>query len=166
MNNLILIGMPGAGKSTTGVLLAKQLGLDFVDTDVLLQRRSGLRLQQLINLQGLHSFRRAEEEMLLELDCADCVVSTGGSVIYSPVGMAHLKRLGRLIYLRISLAPLERRIADMQQRGMVIAAGQSFADLYAERTPLYAHYADLTIDVDGLNIEQVVHRIEKCVQMS
>jgi len=159
-DNLILIGMPGAGKSTVGVLLAKQQMLDFLDTDLLIQRQTGLRLQHLIKLRGLHSFRRTEEEMLLNLDVAHSVISTGGSVIYSTRGMEHLRQLGTLIYLHISLPLLTCRMADMGERGVVIEPGQSFADLYAERTPLYHRYADLEIDTDDLGIEEVLKKIE------
>ncbi len=162
-NNLILIGMPGAGKSTIGVLLAKQLGLDFIDTDLLLQRHTGLRLQQIITLQGLHRFRAAEEQMLVSLDCHQTVVATGGSVVYSEPGMRHLKELGQLIYLQISLPLLTRRIADMGQRGMVIEAGQSFADLYTERTPLYRQYADRVVDIDDSGIEEALKKIQRSV---
>ena len=163
-DNVILIGMPGAGKSTIGVLLAKQLGLDFIDTDLLLQRQESLRLQQLISLKGLHSFRIAEEQMLLSLNCRSTVIATGGSVIYSEAGMAHLKTLGRLIYLHISLPQLTQRIADMGERGILIATGQSFAELYDERTPLYSRYADIDIEIDGLSVERVLQKIEKYAQ--
>ena len=162
--NLILIGMPGAGKSTIGVLLAKQLGLDFIDTDLLLQRQESLRLQQLITLRGVDSFRKAEEKMLLELNCVNTVVATGGSVVYSKPGMAHLQELGCLIYLHISLPQLTQRIADMGERGILIAAGQSFADLYAERSPLYSQYADIDIEISDLAVEEVLQKVEKCVQ--
>lgn len=162
--NLILIGMPGAGKSTLGVLLAKQLGLDFIDTDLLLQRQEGLRLQQIISLKGLHRFRSAEEQMLLALNCESTVIATGGSVIYSEPGMARLKGLGRVIYLNIALPQLTQRIADMGERGILIAAGQSFADLYAERTPLYSRYADVEINIDDLGVEEVLRKIEKYLQ--
>ena len=163
-DNLILIGMPGVGKSTVGVLLAKQLLLDFIDTDLLIQRREGLRLQQLITLKGLHNFRRAEEEMLLNLEAEHSVISTGGSVIYSTAGMARLKQLGPLIYLHLSLPQLEQRIADMGDRGVVIEPGQSFADLYADRTPRYRRYADFEIDTDDLGIEEVLKKIEKALK--
>jgi shikimate kinase len=159
-NNLILIGMPGAGKSTVGVLLAKQLGLDFIDTDLILQRQTGLRLQQLINLQGIHRFRAAEEAMLLSLDYTNTLIATGGSVIYSPLGMAHLKHLGTLIYLNISLSLLSQRLADIGDRGILKPAGQSFADLYAERTPIYARYADLKVNIDELTPAEVLVKVE------
>jgi len=164
-DNLILIGMPGAGKSTIGVLLAKQFALDFIDTDLILQRRMGLRLQQMINLQGLHSFRQAEEEMLLALDCRKTLISTGGSVIYSERGMQFLKHLGQVIYLQISLPQLQQRLSNMGQRGVVIAQGQTFADLYAERAPLYQQYADICIDTDDLDVEAVLQKIENQVEL-
>jgi shikimate kinase len=165
-DNVILIGMPGAGKSTVGVLLAKQLGFDFVDTDLLLQRQERLRLQQLITLKGLDSFRKAEEQMLLSLNCESTVIATGGSVIYSEPGMAHLKNLGQRIYLNISLPQLTDRIADMGDRGILMPVGQSFADLYDERTPLYRGYADVDIQIDGLGVEEVLQKIENFVQKS
>ena len=165
-DNVILIGMPGAGKSTIGVLLAKQLGLDFVDTDLILQRQERLRLQQLITLKGLDSFRKAEEQMLLSLDCESTVIATGGSVIYSETGMAHLKTLGRRIYLDISLPQLTQRIADMGDRGILMAVGQSFADLYDERTPLYRRHADAKIQIDDLGVEEVLQKIENFLQKS
>ncbi|NCO53150.1 MAG: shikimate kinase [Deltaproteobacteria bacterium] len=158
-NNLILIGMPAAGKSTLGVLLAKRLALDFIDTDLLLQRRMGLRLHQMINLKGLHSFRAAEEQTLLTLDCQQAVIATGGSVIYSPAGMAHLAQLGRILYLEISLEQLARRLDDCGQRGVVMAPGQSLADLYAERTPLYRRYAEVMISCDGREMTQIIDEI-------
>lgn len=159
-SNLILIGMPGAGKSTVGVLLAKHRALDFIDTDLLLQRRLKLRLQQMINLRGLHSFRAAEEEVLLDLECQETVIATGGSVIYSEKGMQHLKDLGKVIYLKISLPLLTQRISDMGQRGIVFEPGQNFASLYADRTPRYKQYADLEIDIDNLDVEDVLRLIE------
>ena len=163
-DNLVLIGMPGAGKSTVGVLLAKHLALDFVDTDLLLQRKLGLRLQQMINLRGLHSFRSAEEQVLMALNCTETVIATGGSAIYSENGMQRLKELGQVIYLKISLPLLTRRISDMGQRGIVFEPGQNFESLYADRTPLYHKYADLEIDIDELGVEDVLHLIDKYVQ--
>lgn len=113
----------------------------------------------MINLRGLHSFRAAEEQTLLALDCQHAVIATGGSVIYSPVGMAHLARLGRILYLEISLEQLTRRLDDCGQRGVVMAPGQSLADLYAQRTPLYRRYADVKIPCDGREMTQIVDEI-------
>ncbi|SHJ31772.1 shikimate kinase [Malonomonas rubra DSM 5091] len=161
--NLILIGMPGAGKSTVGVILAKRLGYHFIDTDLLIQAQEGCRLQDIIDRQGLERFRQIEEQVLLGLETQRTVIATGGSVIYSRPGIEAIKRCGRLVYLQVGLAELQSRISDMGERGLVMGAGQSFSDLYAERTPLYAEHADVFVDCTGLNTEQVAARIEKQV---
>ena len=158
--NLVLIGMPGAGKSTVGVILAKRLGYHFIDTDLLIQAQENCRLQEIIDHRGLEEFRRIEEQVLLELDSRRCVIATGGSVIYSQQGIAALGQTGQLVYLQVALNELLLRIADMGKRGLVMAAGQSFADLYEERTPLYEECADWTINANGGNAEQVAALIE------
>ena len=158
-SNVVLIGMPGAGKSTVGVLLAKRLGLDFLDTDVLLQARQGRRLQQILDSEGLATFRRLEEEILLGLAVRGTVIATGGSVVYSAPGMAALQRNATLVFLDVPLGELRRRIADMGARGMVIAPGQSFDDLYAKRLPLYRRYADLTVNGADKTVENLVAEI-------
>jgi len=163
-SNLILIGMPGAGKSTVGVVLAKRLGFHFLDTDLIIQAQEKCLLQQIIDNYGLEEFRRIEERMLLGLFTEHCIIATGGSVIYSRTGIEALGRSGYRIYLRVPLAQLQRRILDMGKRGLVMAKGQSFEELYAERTPLYEISADLEIDCDDLNAEQVAARIESEVQ--
>ncbi len=162
--NLVLIGMPGAGKSTVGVILAKRLGMQFIDTDLIIQSRHKCRLQEIIDRRGLIFFRRIEEQMLLELRAEHCVIATGGSVIYSQAGMTQLGRNGHCIYLQVSYARLKRRIADMGQRGLVMEKGQDFQQLVAERTPLYRQYADLTIDCGNLSAEQVATTIENEVR--
>jgi shikimate kinase len=159
--NLILIGMPGAGKSTVGVILAKRLGYHFIDTDLVIQAQEQCRLQEIIDRQGLERFRQIEEQVLLGLHTRRCVIATGGSVVYSEQGIAAINQTGRLIYLQVPLAELEARIADMGQRGLVMGKGQSFSDLFAERTPLYERFAEVTIDCSGLNAEQVAARIEE-----
>ncbi len=159
-NNLILIGMPGAGKSTVGVILAKRLGFGFIDTDLIIQTQEKRRLQLIIDQQGLSEFRAIEEQMLLGLFAERCVIATGGSVVYSQKGMKSLRRAGRTVYLQVPRSVLEQRIADMGQRGLVMAPGQSFAQLFAERSPLYQRYADLTIDCGDLPVEQVAEDIE------
>ena len=158
--NVVLIGMPGAGKSTIGVILAKRLGLQFVDTDLLIQTRQRCRLQELIDRRGLAAFRRIEEQMLLALRADHSVIATGGSVIYSQHGMAALCRTGQTVYLQVPRAELQRRIADMGQRGLVMEKHQSFAELYAERTPLYRQYADWTIDCRDRTAEEVAALVE------
>lgn len=157
--NVVLIGMPGAGKSTIGVVLAKRLGLAFVDADLLIQSRSGRRLQTIIDGDGLASFRTIEEEVLCTLDVERTVVATGGSAIYSAVGMAALAASGRIVFLSVPLEILLMRIQDMDQRGLVIDPGESFADLYARRNPLYQRWADVTINAGDDSIEATAARI-------
>lgn len=157
--SIALIGMPGAGKSTVGVVLAKRLGLDFVDTDLLLQRSAGCRLQQILATEGLAGFRAREEQVLLELQAPHCVIATGGSVIYGAAGMAALAAQAHLVWLRLPLAESERRIGDLLTRGVAIEPGVSFASLFAERQPLYQRYAELVIEVGGKTLEQVVSEL-------
>lgn len=157
--NLVLIGMPGAGKSTLGVVLAKRLGLGFVDTDLLIQMRSGRLLQEVIDKDGLAAFRSLEEQTLSEFDVCNAVIATGGSAVYSEAAMQHLADIGTIIFLDVPLAELEVRLLDMQTRGLVIDPGATLADLYAERRPLYRRWADLTIATHGLGFEAVVEAI-------
>ena len=157
--NIILIGMPGVGKSTVGVLLAKRLGLSFVDTDILIQVREGRSLQALIQAHGAAEFCRIEENHLLSLALASHVIAPGGSVVYSPRAMAHLKTNGIAVHLDIAVERLKRRLDDVDARGVVIAPGQTIEALYAERRPLYLRYADATIATDGLTPDQVVGRV-------
>lgn len=162
-DNLILIGMPGAGKSTVGVVLAKRMGLGFVDTDLLIQMRSGKLLQDLIDGAGLEAFRTIEEQTLCEFDVCNAVVATGGSAIYSDAAMEHLAAIGTIIFLDVSLTDLEQRLSDMSTRGLVIDPEATLADLYAERQPLYQRWAGITIDTRDKNLEQVVEEI--CQQL-
>lgn len=158
-DNVILIGMPGAGKSTVGVVLAKRLGFDFIDTDLLIQRRTAKHLQEIIATEGLESFRRHEEQVLLSLRPGESVISTGGSAVYSEKGMTALKNRGTVVFLDAPLADLQQRINDMDNRGLVIDPGETLADLYRRRRPLYLHYADQQIDTEGLNVEEAAARI-------
>lgn len=159
-SNVILIGMPGAGKSTVGVVLAKRLGRDFVDSDLVLQTGAGKRLQEIITEEGMDALRRREEEVLLELARRRrTVIATGGSAVYSAAGMAALAASGRIVYLDAPLEELERRIDDMDQRGLVLDPGESFAALFAHRQPLYEQYAELTVGVAGRNVEAVADAI-------
>jgi len=162
--NLVLIGMPGAGKSTLGVVLAKRLGLGFVDTDLLIQMRCGRLLQEVIDGEGLAAFRALEEQTLREFDVCNAVIATGGSAVYSEAAMRHLAGIGRIIHLDVPLADLELRLQDMRTRGLVIDPGATLADLYAERLPLYRRWADLTIETRGLGFEAVVEAI--CRQLA
>lgn len=157
--NLILIGMPGAGKSTVGVVLAKRLGKGFIDTDLLIQLRSGRLLQDIIDSEGLDSFRALEEQTLRDFAVCNAVIATGGSVVYSDAAMQHLAALGTVVFLDVPLPVLESRLHDMATRGLVIGPGATLADLYRERLPLYRKYAELSLVISDDNLEQVVERI-------
>ena len=158
--NIILIGMPGVGKSTVGVLLAKRLGFAFIDTDILIQVREGLSLQELIRAHGAEEFCRIEENHILSLAVDSHVIAPGGSVVYRPQAMAHVKAHGTVIHLDIAVERLKRRLDNVDARGVVISPGQTIESLYAERRPLYLHYADATLETDGLTPDQVVGRVQ------
>ena len=160
--NLILIGMPSAGKSTVGVLAAKVLGMGFLDTDILLQTLQGEQLQTLIDRHGLHRFLELEADAIRTLAPTRTVIATGGSVVYAQDAMHHLKRIGRLVYLEVPLAELERRLGDASSRGIARRDGQTLQELYAERIPLYQCYADLTISYrEGMGMADVVEQLRK-----
>ena len=158
-SNLILIGMPAAGKSAIGERLAARLGRPFLDTDDLMEQREGLSLSQIVARDGLAGFRAIEEATLLELDVADSVIATGGSVIYGAAGMARLGELGTRIFLDVPLPELAARVGDPVVRGMVIEPGQSFADLFRQRVPLYRHYADWVLPAGGRSVDELVAEI-------
>mgnify|MGYP001116934469 CR=1 FL=1 len=163
--NLVLIGMPAAGKTTVGRLLAQALGLEFLDTDELIERVNGKKLHEIIAERGLAGFRATEEAALLGLDVKRTLIATGGSVIYSEPGMRALRRLGPVAFLNCPLPVLSRRVGDPTARGMVIAPGQSFAELYEERLPLYRRYADVEIDCDELPPEVVARRVRAALAL-
>lgn len=146
---VVLIGMPGAGKSTVGVLLAKRLGLGFVDTDLLIQERVGRRLQQILDEAGYRELRRLEEETILALGVGGAVIATGGSAVYSDRAMRRLGLLGTIVFLRAGCDQLADRIDDYERRGIANPQEQSFDSIYRERTPLYERYADVVVTVDG-----------------
>jgi len=156
---VFLIGMPGAGKSTLGVLLAKQQACSFIDTDLLIQRRGRMGLQKYLDQNGFQALRALEERVLTEESFGDSVVATGGSVVYSDAGMARIRSLGLCIYLHISLETMLQRVTNQADRGIACASGISLEELYQERLPLYEHYADRTIVVDRLNFDQALSDI-------
>ena len=160
LNNIILIGMPGAGKSTLGVLLAKELAKGFVDTDLLIQEHAGKSLQAILDQQGYMVLRAMEEDVLCRMDSVNCVIATGGSAVYSENAMSRLKQGGVCIYLRLSLPSVQGRVHNLDSRGIAAADGQSLADVYAERQPLYEHYADFTIECDNKAVEQVLSELQ------
>ena len=158
-NNIVLIGMPGAGKSTIGVLLAKPLGLSFIDTDLIIQRQEGRLLQDIIDDQGIDYFLSVEERAILGLETAHHVIATGGSVVYSAAAAAYLKEGGQLIYLKLAYETIACRVKDMKSRGIVIRRGQRLRDIYRERVPLYERYAAHTVDCEGRSMESIVDEI-------
>lgn len=157
--NIILIGMPGVGKSTVGVLLAKASGRRFLDTDVHLQARRGRRLQELLDAEGGAAFRQMEKAAVLSLDPRGTVVATGGSVVYSDEAMAHLKATGPVVHLELAIDLLERRLTNLPVRGVVMEPRQTLAALYDERMPLYRRWADLTVDCAQKTHEKIVAEI-------
>ncbi|WP_292364610.1 shikimate kinase [Methanoculleus sp. UBA208] len=157
--NIILIGMPGAGKSTVGVILAKTLGMQFIDTDILIQERAGKMLQEILDTDGPDAFKRIEEEAILSLHPDRAVIATGGSVVCSPDAMAHLKSEGVVVYLEISYEEMEKRLKNITTRGIVLLPGQSLRGMYDERVPLYEKYADLTVACSGGDLESVVGNV-------
>lgn len=158
--NVILIGMPGSGKSTVGVQLAKSLGLDFIDTDIMIQTQEGRQLQDIQDNDGYIVLRAIEEQVLLSLQTQSALISTGGSAIYSDKAMQHLRSLGVVIFLKVGVEELERRISSQGPRGIACSEGQTFVDIFNERIPLYQRYADITFDNEGaINIDDLVSRI-------
>lgn len=162
--NIVLIGMPGCGKSTVGVLLAKGTSRSFIDTDVAIQAREGRRLQDIIDTGGTRVFRDIEERNVLALDCRGHVIATGGSVVYSEKAMAHLKSSGVAVYLHLPFDRLEKRITNLDSRGVVMEPDQTLRDLFDERLPLYRRHADVTIDCTDLTHEQVVDAVVKALE--
>ena len=157
--NIVLIGMPGVGKSTIGVLLAKHLGYSFLDTDIFIQATEGKTLQQLIQKHGISDFCELEQDYILSISLSCHVIATGGSVVYGNAAMKHLKADSVVIHLELSLDRLQKRLNDLDARGVAIAPGRDLSDLYAERHPLYLKYADQTVETDTLTPDIVVKRI-------
>ena len=164
MQNVVLIGMPACGKSTLGVLLAKVLMMDFVDTDLVLQKWGGKPLQQMVDELGTAGFSRAEEECICSLNYQNTVIATGGSVVYGEDAMRHLKEIGTVIYLKLSCEAIEERLGDLHARGVTIKPGWTLRDLYNERVPLYEKWADITVDCEHLMLREVVAYIRAQVE--
>ena len=157
--NIILIGMPGCGKSTCGVLAAKALCKAFVDTDLLIQEAEGCGLQEIIAKKGNEYFAHTEERILSEADFTNTIIATGGSAVYYDSAMQHLKAGGKAVYLKISYEEMMRRIRNIKTRGILLAEGETMEDLYRRRCALYEKYADLTVDCDGTDVEAAVEKI-------
>ena len=161
MQNLILIGMPGCGKSTVGVVLAKAMAMDFVDSDLVIQREMGMKLSQLIDLHGDDGFREIENRINAELQVENSIIATGGSVVYGEDAMRHLKDIGTVIYLKLSCPTIADRLGDLHARGVTIKPGWTLQDLYNERCPLYEKWADITVDCEHMMLREVVEYIAK-----
>lgn len=160
-NSVILVGMPGAGKSTLGVLLAKELNLDFLDTDVSIQVHEGRSLQDIMDSEGYMKLREIEEAVLLNTDANGKVISTGGSAVYSDAGMQHLKAQGTVVFLDVTLSELRKRIHNFDTRGIARRPDQSFEELFEERCALYNKYADIHYDCNGQSPAEILEAIKE-----
>lgn len=158
-NNIVLIGMPGVGKSTVGVVLAKVVGHKFVDSDLVIQETTGKLLHELISEHGMEGFLEIENKINVGLDLTKAIIATGGSVIYGEEAMEHLKEMGLVIYLKLSLESIADRLGDLKQRGVALKDGWSLRELYEERVPLYEQYADIIIDCEQKSIRDITEEI-------
>ena len=163
MKNVVLIGMPGCGKSTCGVLVAKALCMDFVDTDLLIQQKEKMPLQAIIDQKGEGCFEQAEESAVCGLSVSGAVIATGGSVVYSQKAMAHLKQNGFVVYLNVSFQTMLKRIADIKSRGILLKQGETLEAMFKSRGALYSQYADFVLDCDDKSIESTVSEIVNLV---
>ena len=163
MDNIILVGMPGAGKSTLGVLLAKATGKLFVDTDIIIQQKTKRLLQDIIDNDGTDAFLKLEEEILLSVNEENTVIATGGSAVYSEKAMGHFAKSGKIIYLHVDFAEIEKRVTNITTRGIVLKNGKSLADAFAERKPLYDKYAHIVVDCTGASVEDSVRKLAQII---
>ena len=157
--NIILIGMPGVGKSTVGVVLAKVMGYQFIDADLVIQEKEGKLLREIIAEVGPEGFLKVENRINSGIEAEHAIIATGGSVVYGAEAMEHLGRIGTVVYLKLPYRELERRLSDIKGRGVVLRDGQTLHDLYEERVPLYEKYADVIVDEHHLNVEQTIEKI-------
>ena len=158
-DNIILVGMPASGKSTMGVILAKILGYNFIDSDIVIQEQDGRKLSEIIEQEGIDGFIEIENRINSGIEAQKTVIATGGSVVYGKEAMDHYKNIGRVVYLKVSMDELTKRLHNAQQRGVVMRNGQSLVSLYNERSVLYEKYADVTVDEKGLSLEEVIAEI-------
>jgi len=164
-SNIVLIGMPGAGKSTVGVVLAKAMGKPFIDTDLLIQQKQDMLLQEIIDKHGINKFLYIEEKVVMDLDVKDHVIATGGSVIYSDLALNHLKKDGKIVYLKLSFDEVVKRLKDFKGRGIAMEKNRTLLDVYNERVPLYEKHADITIVCSNKTIEDIVFEIKESIYM-
>lgn len=165
-DNIVLIGMPGVGKSTAGVVLAKVLGYQFVDADLVIQEQEGKLLHEIMEAVGTEGFIEIENRVNASLEVEHSIISTGGSVVYGAEAMEHLKAIGTVVYLSLPFEVLEHRLHDIKGRGVVLKEGQTLRDLYEERVPLYKKYADITVEEEGLSVEETIEALVKQLEDS
>lgn len=159
MDNIVMIGMPGSGKSTVGAALAEKLGMTYVDADRVIEAQYGLKLSQIIEKYGDDGFRQIENEVNASLDLHRSVIAPGGSVVYGEEAMTHLREIATVVYLKLSYATIEERLGDLHARGVTLRPDQTLLDLYNERIPLYEKYAHVVVDCDGLTLDQEIKKI-------
>lgn len=164
MNNIILIGMPGCGKSTVGVVLAKMLGYNFIDSDLLIQNSEGRLLRDIIEKEGREEFHKIEEEVNSSINVNNTVIATGGSVIYGKKAIEHFKTEGKIIYIKLTSDSITDRLGDITDRGISMKEGQTITELYDERTPIYEKYADIIVYSEGLSIRDLALKIIKLLR--
>lgn len=163
-DNIVLIGMPGVGKSTIGVILAKIIGYKFVDADLLIQDRENRLLKDIIEQEGIDGFIQIENDVNKSIDSHKTIIATGGSVVYGQEAMEHLSEIGTVVYLKLDLDNLKNRLGDIKGRGVVLRENQTLEDLYDERTPLYEKYADIEVNEAGLTIEETVEKLLRALE--
>lgn len=162
--NIVLIGMPACGKSVTGVVMAKALGMKFTDTDLLIQERAGKGLQRIIDEDGIEAFRNAERDTLCGIETENTVIATGGSAVYYEDAMRHLGKNSVIIYIRISMKDVKKRLRNIKTRGVAMKKGQTLDELYQERVPLYEKYADITVDSNRESMEKTVEKMLEAIR--
>lgn len=164
MKNIVLIGMPGCGKSTIGVVLAKVIGYKFLDSDILIQEMENRKLSQIIREEGIEGFNKIENRINSALSVKGTVIATGGSVVYGAEAMENLRKNGLIIFIKLPFLEIQNRLGDLLERGITVKEGQSLKEIYCERAPLYEKYSDITVNTDGLSIRESVEMIEKEIE--
>ncbi|MBQ3933321.1 MAG: shikimate kinase [Lachnospiraceae bacterium] len=159
--NITLIGMPGAGKSTVGVVLAKRMGMDFIDTDLIIQKEYNKTLSEIINEKGIEEFKKVENDVISKLELDNTIIATGGSAVYGKEAMKHLRDISKVVYIELTEENIEDRLGDLNERGVVLEDGETLQELYDERIPLYKKYAHIIVNADDMVLREVVKNIEK-----
>ena len=164
-NNIVLIGMPGVGKSTIGVILAKIIGYHFMDSDLVIQEREGKLLHEIISEEGIEGFVKIENEVNASLQAERTIIATGGSAVYGREAMEHLKENGTIVYLKADYETIKKRLGNLTKRGVELKEGQTLKELYEERCALYEKYADVTVDEKGLGTEETIGAVLRALNL-